>query len=277
MIKRPLDTVYTFRFIRILVQNWNKTEAFKLGLIDGTGTKLRSPSTNEEKEAYTFFHRVVFNIKRLIEKSPVGKRLISFAVAYKLLKEATGIEDDNDLISMVEESLDIVFDRTLSESSEFDITEGNTYRLTVDYPTKYVDLPSGSLVEATGNTQLFAGVQLHEAKHLLTDETIYITENEVAISHSVSTGDVANIPKPLMMPNGDTYQKFTVPASLFNKINTGRGRYQRWNKFMDMNDDTQCSICQFAKKYRNASIMIEDEVTGATRVLKPISLGEFQT
>jgi hypothetical protein len=276
MIKRSLDALYTYRFIRTLVMPWNKTEAYKLGLLDDEGTKLRKPETAEEKDAYTFFHRVVFNIKRLIGKAPMGKRLISFVVALKLLKEQTGLSEE-EVIALVERATDFEFDKDLNEDSQTELDKGITYSLTTDYPTAHVDLPEGSLVQVTGKTETHFGVKLYEARHILTEELIYITENEVAPSYSVSTGDVANIPTPLRMPNGDKYQKFKVPPALFNQINSGRQRYQRWNKFLDLNDSTQNSISQFAKKHRDATVVIEDEATGATRALKPLSMSDYQT
>ena len=62
MIKRAADLVYTFRFLTLLVTPFEKTEAFKLGLLDAKGKKLKKAKTAEEKYAYTPFHRFVFNV-----------------------------------------------------------------------------------------------------------------------------------------------------------------------------------------------------------------------
>ena len=41
MIKRAADLVYTFRFLTLLVTPFEKTEAFKLGLVGEKGKKLK--------------------------------------------------------------------------------------------------------------------------------------------------------------------------------------------------------------------------------------------
>ena len=51
---------------------------------------------NDRKSAYTVFHRLVFNIKRLINKIPgIGKsRIASYAAALLLIKEHTGMSEE---------------------------------------------------------------------------------------------------------------------------------------------------------------------------------------
>ena len=63
VIKRAADLVYTFRFLKLLVTSFEDTSAFKMGLINDKGKRIKKPSTTEEKNAYTPFHRLVFNIK----------------------------------------------------------------------------------------------------------------------------------------------------------------------------------------------------------------------
>ena len=77
MIKRAADLVYTFRFLTLLVTPFEKTEAFKLGLVDEKGKKLKKAQSADEKNAYTPFHRLVFNIKRLMSKVPGGASSIA--------------------------------------------------------------------------------------------------------------------------------------------------------------------------------------------------------
>ena len=94
MSKRTIDTVITFRILKLLTTPWKEHEAFKLGLIDGNGKrdKTKKLKTKEEKNAYTFLHRLVFNLKRLIEMLPLGKtKLASYATALFLIKEHTGL------------------------------------------------------------------------------------------------------------------------------------------------------------------------------------------
>ena len=54
-----------------------------MGIIDETGKKLRKAKGEEEKNIYTPFHRLVYNIKRLIPGGKIG----SYASALYLIKE----------------------------------------------------------------------------------------------------------------------------------------------------------------------------------------------
>jgi len=73
IIKRAGDLVYTFRFLKLLVTDFKDTKAFELGLIDEKGKKLKKPVSADERDVYTPFHRLVFNIKKLI---PAGSDLM---------------------------------------------------------------------------------------------------------------------------------------------------------------------------------------------------------
>lgn len=87
-----IDTFFLYTFLRKLVTPFNKTEAFKLGLIDERGKVLKKRSqlsSSEEKRAFTMFDVLIWNIKKLLERLPFGRsRLASYAAALWLLKES---------------------------------------------------------------------------------------------------------------------------------------------------------------------------------------------
>lgn len=94
LLTRTTDTIYAFRFLRLLTTPWVKTGAYKMGIIDDTGKLLRKPETSEERSKYNIFHKLVFNIKRLLNAIPFGKTTIaSYLAALYLIKENTGISD----------------------------------------------------------------------------------------------------------------------------------------------------------------------------------------
>ena len=66
-VSRVADLFYAFRFLRLLTMPWEKTAAFKLDLIDKDGKRLKAVKVETPglKSAYTVFHRLVFNIKRI--------------------------------------------------------------------------------------------------------------------------------------------------------------------------------------------------------------------
>ena len=86
---RGADLYFVFRFLRLLTMDYKKTDAYKFKIIDSKGKALKKSADLEsvkEKAAYTMLHRMVFKIRRLIEKVP-GGRFISYAAALFLLKE----------------------------------------------------------------------------------------------------------------------------------------------------------------------------------------------
>ena len=95
---RAIDLFVTYRFIKLLVTLFNKTEAFELGIIDEDGNRQVEPGTNkpttlrtiDEKNAYTILHKLVFNIKKIFAKVP-GLRTKLGTYAAALLKAATAL------------------------------------------------------------------------------------------------------------------------------------------------------------------------------------------
>ena len=86
---RIIDNVIALRIIYLLVQPFEQTDAFKLGLIDASGKKLKKAETREEKNSTSMLHRLVWNLKRIINMAPGGStRIGSMVAAYTLVKEA---------------------------------------------------------------------------------------------------------------------------------------------------------------------------------------------
>ena len=95
-----LNVFFIYKFLRILTTPWENTDAFKLGIIDGKGKILKKKSklkTIKEKDSYTMMHRLVWKLKRLMEKVPFGKtRLASYAAALWLIKEEKNFTGTNE-------------------------------------------------------------------------------------------------------------------------------------------------------------------------------------
>jgi hypothetical protein len=87
-----VDSVIAYRILKLLVTPFDKTDAFKLGIIDDKGNelmKMADLNTVQERDAYTLLHRLVYRLKKIIEKVPIAnKQLVSLAAAYALIKEA---------------------------------------------------------------------------------------------------------------------------------------------------------------------------------------------
>jgi hypothetical protein len=87
-----IDNLIAFRILYMLVTSFDKTDAFKLGIIDAEGNplkKIKDLKTSEEKDAYDMLDRLVFSLKRLLAKLPGGSsKIASLAAAYWLVKES---------------------------------------------------------------------------------------------------------------------------------------------------------------------------------------------
>jgi hypothetical protein len=75
----------------MLVTNFEDTEAYKLGIIDKKGKNIRKANTlqtSQERDAYTYLNRLVFNMKKIINKIPSGEsKMKSLVAALWLVKE----------------------------------------------------------------------------------------------------------------------------------------------------------------------------------------------
>jgi hypothetical protein len=88
-----IDNLLAFRILYMLVTPFEKTDAYKFGIIDKDGNPLKKTKdlkTTEEKNSYTNLNRLVFSLKRLLGKLPGGKsQLASIVAAYWLIKESS--------------------------------------------------------------------------------------------------------------------------------------------------------------------------------------------
>ena len=94
---RAIDLFVTYRFLKLLTTPFEKQDAFKLGIIDASGNRIRKPnstrpevelSTTELKNAYTILHKLVFNIKKIFAKVPgLRTKVGTYAAALFLLKD----------------------------------------------------------------------------------------------------------------------------------------------------------------------------------------------
>ena len=189
---RAIDALITFRFLKLLVTPFNKTKAYELGIIDVRGKNLiksRDLNTIEMRNSYTILHKLVFNIKKLIEKLPGGKsRLASYAAALFLIKENTELSDfkllekefhkylkENDLIEPYDNTI-------IREVIDFTdkLTKGQ-YKLINDiYTDKDTEVVAkrGDTVSVFGDTaavDTVMGVEIFPVVHDKSKSEIYVS------------------------------------------------------------------------------------------------------
>lgn len=85
MIKET-DRIYAYRVMQMLLHPFTDTAAYSLGIIDEKGNEKRQPK-DKETEYYTKLHKMVFQVKQILNELPSGKqKLRKIAVAMALLR-----------------------------------------------------------------------------------------------------------------------------------------------------------------------------------------------
>ena len=199
---RAIDLFVTYRFLKLLTTPFQKTEAFKLGIIDENGNRImqkgiKKPQvplvTSQEKNAYTILHKLVFNIKKIFAKVPgLRTKVGTYAAALFLLKD-TFKESVNDPDMFEKEFMkylkenDIEFDNSISEEviGFGEILPKGEYVLVNDILNKEeeeLSAKKGDKVvafddEAPIDTVL--GVEIFPVIHVQTQEKIYVSLEDI--------------------------------------------------------------------------------------------------
>ena len=129
IITRTADLFYTFRFLKILTTPFEKTDAYKLGIIDIKGKRDKNVLVDDDKKkkSYTAFHRLVFNVKRLMATVGAGGKIASYTAP-----DLTGIEQElaviEETLISVSESVELARDytRTIKNDLKDDIARQET-------------------------------------------------------------------------------------------------------------------------------------------------------
>lgn len=189
ILSRAGDLAYTLRFLRLLTTKFEDTTAFKLGLIDKNGKKLRSPENSEEKSAYNLFHRLVFNLKKLLAKVPGGSsKFASYAAALLLLKEHLNLSDKS-LDKIIKEcgidEMDFLQEDTAWFKTKDGMLSPGVYKLQCN---KVVNSTVEELCKKGDQVKVdidnypvanMYGIDIFEATHVRSNQKIYVVAGEL--------------------------------------------------------------------------------------------------
>ena len=196
IIKRAGDLVYTFRFLRLLNTSFEDTTAFKAVIIDKEGKRNKEFTLNTMdnrdiyRDAYTPFHRLVFNIKKLIAKAPGGgSKIASYATALYLMKENFSITDKQIAKALKEMNIDTL--DFLSEQTEWFLLENNqlspgVYKVlnekVINDTLEEVVKPRDkvTILEDSYPIGDIFGLNIYEAVHVKTKKKVYVSIAELA-------------------------------------------------------------------------------------------------
>jgi len=198
---RAIDLFVTYRFIRILSTPFEKTDAFKLGIIDKDGARVRPKgttrvpelNTSEERSAYTILHKLVFNIKKLFSKIPgLRTKVGTYAAALFLLKDTfkEHVEDpsvfEKEFMKYLKEE-GIEFDDSINENviGFGEVLPKGSYTLINDILNKEeeeLSAKKGDKVEVFDDEppiDTILGVEIFPVIHMKTKEKIYVSLEDI--------------------------------------------------------------------------------------------------
>ena len=192
-ISRAGDLFYAFRFLKLLVTPFEKTKAYKLGIIDDKGKVLKRAKERtkpDEKAAYTVFHRLVFNLKRLIGKVPGGRSVVArYGAALFLIREHTNMSEDK-MLEMINKALDIEIEpNELNENTWYQDEDLNLYPGNYTLTEDIASLTTGEVI-ALKNTRVvvdnlqapigkFQNINIYRVKHSPTNQNIYVSNGDI--------------------------------------------------------------------------------------------------
>ena len=199
---RGIDLFVTYRFLKLLTTPFEKTDAFKLGIIDKDGHRIKLPkstkpavelTTSELKNSYTILHKLIFNIKKLFAKVP-GLKNKGWYIrnALFLLKDTfkEHVEDpdmfEKEFMKYLKENK-IELDREISEEvigfgevlpkGEYvlknDILNKEEEELTAKKGDKVIAFADESPVDTV------LGVEIFPVVHMKTQEKIYVSLEDI--------------------------------------------------------------------------------------------------
>ena len=199
---RAVDLFVTYRFIKLLTTPFNKTDAYKYGIIDDEGNRIREKNssrvkveltTSTLKNSYTILHKLVFNIKKIFSKLPILKSKIgTYAAALILLKDTFREHVENpdvfekEFMKYLKEN-NIELDREISEEviGFGEVLPKGEYLLKNDILNKEEEeltAKKGDKVavfddQAPIDTVL--GVEIFPVIHMKTQEKIYVSLEDI--------------------------------------------------------------------------------------------------
>ena len=275
---------FVYQFLKKLVTPFEKTDAFKLGIIDEKGKILkrrRDLDTSEEKDAYNLSDTLVWNLKKILGKIPLGKsKLASYAAALWLIKE-----QDNGKIFVSEKELEAqffdYFEKLQSDELSENVYDNVTDKIAIGILQAYDEEQVSHAKFLTLANEYTGLTKKYIQEEFLTmtlpfDETInrefeqYVNEDTpVTGTVGVATRGIplGQPPKGVVMKRFAGMDVFAVNPSLYPKSNNKKKKYDRYSRYVG-EDDAGNYIRMFARKYPKKPIIVMDSVTGCMQFLR---------
>ena len=234
LLKSAGNIYFAYQFLTKLTTPFDKTDAYRLGIIDEKGKVLKKRSklkSQEEKEAYTITDTMIFNLKKLLGKVPGGRtRFATFAAALFLLKEDLTYRHYQDQSFLQEEFFKFM------KTDEKDV---QLVREQITLREKYLDeLDAGS-----GNIA------------------------SIGVGPDGEPPGITAAQKKKKREKFAGAEVFTVDPNVFMKARFGKKKYAKYENYVG-NDEVGEEIRQYGRANPSKPIIIKDSLTGAMLYLK---------
>ena len=199
---RAIDLFVTYRFLKLLTTPFDKTDAFKFGIIDEKGNRIKEQgstlpkvklATSQLQNSYTILHKLVFNIKKIFQKVPgLRTKVGTYAAALFLLKDTfkESVDDhhmfEKEFMKYLKEN-NIEFDDSISEEviGFGEVLPKGEYVLVNDILNKEEDELSAKkgdkvvAYEDEAPVDTILGVEIFPVIHIKSQEKIYVSLEDI--------------------------------------------------------------------------------------------------
>lgn len=145
---RAVDTVIILRLVRLITVPFENWKSFKMGVIDAEGQIVtkKKDRTPEQKAAFTMFHRLARNIKKMLRLIPFGRTILgSFAASMFLIREAHenpfGVNLQERFEQYLSDNEEIINDLYEMYQDELETLTENVTTGAVQAPSFPIDMP----------------------------------------------------------------------------------------------------------------------------------------
>jgi len=280
ILSKSVDIFMTYKFLRILTQDWEDSKAFEFGIVDKDGKILRKRSSlkpGKEKDSYTLFHRMVWKIKRLLGKLPFGRsKLASYAAALWFIREE----------AQQSEKIEEKFKEYLIENGHVGFAELNqliTEEHDYSIDKIYLHVETKTPIELLRQVGVSLGMPIIEGR-LRDSEKIIITtpddfteENNILNEEIVNTAGGGQIAGIGVGPNGEPPLRgkkkkscrvgkfmncdvFEVNSDSFHKSIRGKFPYHRYSKYVGEDFDGE-EIRVYGRSNPGKGIILQNALT----------------
>jgi hypothetical protein len=288
-----VNTVIAYNIIRDLTIPFDRTEAFKKGVIDKDGNflvKQKDMTSEQKKTIPSILTILAWNLKKILSKIGIGRSSIaSFAAALYLLREEIGSEDKNrgleiklmeyiennlfknDRERMINEAFESSLLSSIIESGEYDI-QGTfvTVEETLKPFTYVMGIPLYRHITESGKKIVFSKADIEEVSSAPTNN----------IGGGMIKGASPGEEPPIRLKKRrreydenskeflSRYRIFEVSPEEFSNCKGVKRKFERWDKYLNLETDSGCEIRNFSVRNPHKGIILRNSETGETMVFR---------